>query len=69
MLVSLVVDTNVLMERLSLLGRLRDSLRALAAQLAQQGVTLVARIVLPAIVLFELDNLKEAHKARGGRPP
>lgn len=65
-LVSVVVDTNVLMERASLLKRLCDNLRALAARLAERGVTLVPRIVVPSIVLSELDNLKEINKHRGG---
>ena len=64
-LVSVVVDTNVLMERASLLRRLCDNLRALAARLTERGVTLVARIVVPSIVLSELDNLKEINKHRG----
>ena len=64
-MVSLVVDTNVLMERVSLLRRLCDSLQALTRRLTQQGVTLIPRVVIPSIVLWELDNLKDASKGRG----
>ena len=64
MLVSIVVDTNVFMERLSLLGRLRDNLRVLSRRL-QQRVAIVPRIVVPSVVLLELDNFKDPHKARG----
>ena len=63
-LVSIVVDTNVFMERLALLGRLRDNLRVLARRL-QQRVALVPRLVVPSVVLLELDNFKDPHKARG----
>ena len=65
---SIVVDTNVFMERLSLLGRLRDNLRVLARRL-QQRVALVPRLVVPSVVLLELDNFKDPHKARGEQQP
>ena len=52
------------MERLSLLSRLRDNLRALARNLRQR-VAVVPRILVPSVVLMELDNFKDPSRARG----
>ena len=53
---TIVIDTNVLVEKLSMLQQICTAFHTLM----QKGVNVSAKVVIPGIVLAELDGLKRA---------
>lgn len=54
---TVVIDTNVLVEKLTLLAQVCDIFRALAKD---HSNNITAHVLVPSIVLAELDGLKRA---------